>query len=103
LGEKSANLLGQCYAYINFMLNTPIRPDHHQQMLLLSLNKGALAITAIEGNTLTEEDLPLIQSGQDVAPSKKYQQKEIENILKVFNIILKQVVRGKSPSIITPE
>jgi Fic family protein len=46
LGEKSVNLLGQCYAYINSMLNTPIRPDHHRQMLLLSLNKGALDNTA---------------------------------------------------------
>jgi Fic family protein len=103
LGEKSANLLGQCYAYINSMLNTPIRPDHHQQMLLLSLNKGALATTAIEGNTLTEEDLTLIQSGKDVAPSKRYQQKEIENILNAFNIILDKVVRKKTPNIVTPE
>jgi Fic family protein len=103
LGEKSVNLLGQCYAYINSMLNTPIRPDRHREMLLLSLNKGALATTAIEGNTLTEEDLALIQKGKDVAPSKKYQQQEVENILNAFNIILKKTVREKSPNIITPE
>jgi Fic family protein len=103
LGEKSANLLGQCYAYINTMLNTPIRPAHHQQMLLLSLNKGALATTAIEGNTLTEEELILIQNGKDIAPSKKYQQQEVENILNAFNFILEKLVRKKSPNIITPE
>jgi Fic family protein len=103
LGEKSANLLGQCYAYINSMLNTPIRPDHHQQMLLLSLNKGALATTAIEGNTLTEEELVLIQKGKDIAPSKKYQQQEVENIRKAFNIILEKLVREKNPDIITSE
>jgi len=103
LGEKSANLLGQCYAYINSMLNTPIRPERHRQMLLLSLNKGALATTAIEGNTLTEDDLALIQKGKDVAPSKKYQQQEVENILNAFNIILDKLVREKSPNIITPQ
>jgi len=103
LGEKSINLLGQCYAYINSMLNTPIRPDRHSQMLLLSLKKGALATTAIEGNTLTEDDLALIQNGKDIAPSKKYQQQEVQNILDAFNIILGKLVREKSPNIITPK
>jgi Fic family protein len=103
LGEKTANLLGQCYAYINSMINTPIRPEHHRQLLMLSLNKGALASTAIEGNTLTEEELVQIQNGKDVAPSRKYMQQEVENILNAFNAILNELVREKSPAIITPE
>jgi Fic family protein len=103
LNEKAANLLGQCYAYINSMLNTPIRPDYHQQLLLVSLNKGALATTAIEGNTLTEEDLAQIQSGRDLEPSRKYQQKEVENILAAFNIILAELVREKNPEIVSPK
>nr|AGS53944.1 FIG00764172: hypothetical protein [uncultured bacterium contig00109] len=103
LNEKTANLLGQCYAYVNAILNTPIRPDHHQQLLTVSLNKGALATTAIEGNTLTEEDLDQIQRGKDLAPSRKYMQQEVENILGAFNTILEELVRKKSPAIITPE
>jgi Fic family protein len=103
LGEKSTNLLGQCYAYINSILNTPIRPEYLQQMLTLSLNRGALATTAIEGNTLTEEELAIIQDGKNIAPSKKYQQQEVENILKAFNFILEKLVRKKSPDIISPE
>ena len=102
LNEKSVNFLGQCYAYVNAMLNIPIRPDHHQGMLLVSLNKGALATTAIEGNTLTAEDLDLIQNGRDLEPGRKYQQKEVENILAAFNAILEELVREKSPEIITP-
>lgn len=103
LGEKTTNLLGQCFAYVNSMLNTPIRPDHHQQLLTLSLNKGALATTAIEGNTLTEEDLAQIQSGNDLAPSRKYQQQEVENILNAFNAILQELVREKNPAVISPD
>jgi len=103
LGEKSVNLLGQCYAYINSMLNIPIRPDYHRQLLTVSLNKGALATTAIEGNTLTEEELAQIQSGKDVSPSRRYQQQEVQNILKAFNNILDELVREKSPAIISPE
>ena len=102
LNEKTGNLLGQCYAYINSMLNIPIRPDHRQEMLKVSLNKGALATTAIEGNTLTEDDLVIIQSGRDLEPSRRYQQKEVENILAAFNSILDKLILEKDPEIITP-
>ena len=102
-GEKTANLLGQCYAYNISIINTPISPDYHQQLLLVSLNKGALASTAIEGNTLTEDELIQIQSGKDISPSRKYQQQEVENILQAFNIILDELVREKSPAVISPE
>ena len=101
LNEKSINLLGQCYAYVNAIHDIPIRPDYHQQLLTLSLNKGALATTAIEGNTLTTEDLALIQKGKDLEPSRKYQQREIENILQAFNFILDELVRKKNPTIIS--
>ena len=103
LSEKTANLLGQCYAYINSILNTPIRPDYYRDLLLVSLNKGALASTAIEGNTLTEEELAQIQSGKNIAPSRKYQQQEVENILTAFNTILEELVREKSPAVISPD
>jgi Fic family protein len=103
LGEKTVNLLGQCYAYINSMLNIPIRPDYRQQLLFVSLNKGALATTAIEGNTLTEKDLAQINDGRDLAPSRKYQQQEVENILRAFNIILDKLIRKKKPETISPE
>jgi len=103
LREKSVTLLGQCYAYIDSMLNIPIRPDYHRQMLEVSLNKGALATTAIEGNTLTEEELAQILKGIDLAPSKKYQQQEVENIINAFNIILNEVIRDRSQAIISPE
>ena len=100
--EKTANLLGQCYAHIKSMLNTPIRPDYHQKLLWVSLHKGALATTAIEGNTLTEADLAQIQSGRDIEPSKRYLQQEVENILTAFNTILNELVREKNPEIISP-
>jgi Fic family protein len=102
LSKKTENLLGQCYAYIDSMLNIPIRPDYHRQLLAVSLNKGALATTAIEGNTLTEEELAQILSGKDLASSKKYQQREVENIIDAFNIILKELVREKSATVISP-
>jgi len=104
LSEKTLNLLGQCYAYINYsILNIPIRPDYRRQLLSVFLNKGALATTAIEGNTLSENDLAQIQSGRDLEPSRKYQQQEVENILEAFNVILKELIWEKSSTVISPE
>ena len=101
LSEKAENLLGQCYAYIYSMMNMPMRPDYHQKLLVVSLNKGALATTAIEGNTLTEDELTQILNGRDLASSKKYQQKEVENIIGAFNFILRELVREKRPMIVS--
>jgi len=103
LNEKTTNLLGQCFAYINSMLNIPIRPDNRDRLHSVSMNKGALATTAIEGNTMTEEDLAQIQSGKDLEPSRRYQQQEVENVLAAFNIILNELVKEKKPEIISPE
>ena len=103
IDEKISNLLGQCYAYINSIVNTPISPDYHRQLLLVFLNKGALATTAIEGNTLSEDDLARIQSGRDLEPSRRYQQQEVENILAAFNTIMDELVKEKSPSVISPQ
>jgi Fic family protein len=101
--EKPVNLLGQCYAYINSMLNIPIRPDSRRRLHFVSMNKGALATTAIEGNTLTEEDLAQIQSGKDLEPSRKYQQREVQNVLAAFDTILNELVNKKNPEIVSPE
>ena len=103
LDEKTINLLGQCYAYVNSMINIPLNPDYYKKLLKISLNKGALATTAIEGNTLTEEDLNLIQNGKNLKSSSQYQQKEIENVLDAFNFILDKLTREKNPDIISPK
>ena len=103
LSEKAVNLLGQCYAYVNVMLNIPIRPDYNEVLHFVSFNKGALATTAIEGNTLTSEDLAQIQGGNDLPPSRGYQQREVENVLEAFQTIYKELITEKSPYLVSPD
>jgi Fic family protein len=97
-----ANLLGQCYAYIQAINKTPIRPDYRRRMLRVFLNRGALATTAIEGNTLSENDLELIQGGKNMPPSKKYLQQEVENILAAFNAIFDETLEEQARVVISP-
>jgi Fic family protein len=101
VNEQISNLLGQCYAYIQAITNTPIRPDYFRRLLLVSLRRGALATTAIEGNTLSEKELDQIEAGNDLPPSRQYLQKEVQNILDAFNLLLAELVQDKKAEMIT--
>jgi Fic family protein len=103
INEKTSNLLGQCYAYIRAITNTPIRPDYRKKLLQVSLRRGALATTAIEGNTLSEKDMDQIEAGQDLPPSRQYMQKEVANIIEALNKLLVELVQEKAPEMIRPE
>ncbi len=103
LTESSAFLLGQCKAYVEAMIKTPILPKHHEQLLGVALIKGAQATTAIEGNTLSEKEIEDIVEGKKLPPSKEYQQIEVKNILEAFNELLQNVVGKNQVGVITPE
>lgn len=97
------NFLGQCHAYISAMLGMPIRPDYRQQLLLVSLARGAQATTAIEGNTLSSSDVDSIQKGKSLPVSKEYLEKEVRNILNAFNAILEELIRDKREELISSD
>lgn len=94
--------LGQCDALIQAISNIPLKPEYRRQLLQVSLIKGAQATTAIEGNTLTEEEIEKIQEGWKVPESREYQEIEVTNVIGAFNQLLKEVIAGEK-KVITPE
>ena len=60
------------------------------------LAKGAQATTAIEGNTLSENDaLELVEGGQlDLPPSQQYLATEVQNIIQACNRVKDELVEG---------
>jgi len=50
-------MLGECNSLIKAINNTAIRPDYLTKLHSIALIKGAQATTAIEGNTLSIEDI----------------------------------------------
>lgn len=68
------------------------------------LVKGVHATTAIEGNTLSEEDILKHLEGQlELPPSKEYQKREVDNLVKAFNGIVADVSERGPQTRITPE
>jgi len=91
ISSKTHYELGQCDAIVQAIANAPLLPEYHRRLLLVSLTKGAQATTAIEGNTLSEEEIEQVVEGKSLPPSKQYQEQEVRNILEAFNILLQEV------------
>lgn len=99
----SVYMLGECHALVHALTDIPLQPEYRQRLLNVSLRKGAQATTAIEGNTLSEEEIERLQEGWSLPPSKEYLQVEVNNILEAFNILLREIVTEDKVSIITPD
>lgn len=95
LSAKSLQLLGQCEAYVKAINNTPILPHHYNELMHVALLKGAQATTAIEGNTLSEDEIQKIMDNQKLPPSKEYQEIEVRNILNAFNELLTELLNER--------
>lgn len=95
--------IGQCVSLLKAISNTPILPNFYKNLMGVALIKGAQSTTAIEGNTLSDEDIAKLQEGNKLPKSMEYQGKEVTNILEAFDTILKENVFDCSEHLITPE
>jgi Fic family protein len=103
ISPSSWRRLGECVAYVKAIAKSPILPTDHAQLLEVSLKKGALATTAIEGNTLTEADLEQIFQGHHLPPSREYLEIEVQNVIDAYNTIMAEVVNQTQNALITPQ
>ena len=95
--------LGQCDAVIRAIRETPLSPERGAELLQVALIKGAQATTAIEGNTLSSEEVEQVAAGASLPPSKAYQEREVRNVLDAMNGILAGVAgQGAAPAV-SPE
>jgi Fic family protein len=93
-------MLGECQSKCEHIAGTPLRPDVNRELHEVYLAKGVAATTAIEGNTLSEEQVRLQMAGKlTVPPSKSYLQQEVENILRGCNLILEEIKAGTLPEL----
>lgn len=81
--------LGEAQSKCEHISGVPLKPEVANRLHEVYLVKGAQATTAIEGNTLTEDQVRLrLQGKLDLPPSKEYLGKEIDNVGRAFEKIL---------------
>lgn len=89
--------LGECVSKCEHLARMPLRPAVAQQLHLLYLAKGARATVAIEGNTLTEEEVRrLISDETRVTAPNEYLEHEVANVVRLFNEIEDTVAKRES-------
>ena len=88
LDYKTWIALGATAAKCDHIANAMLAPEVAQSVHRLYLAKGALATTAIEGNTLSEEEVTGLLAGTFKLPlSREYLGQEIENIVHACNAL----------------
>ena len=103
IDNEYAYMLGECNAYVKALTDIPLKPEYRDKLLRVSLIKGAQATTAIEGNTLSQEEIEKLEEGWRLPPSKEYLEIEVRNILEAFNFLLREIVFEGKVRIVTPE
>ncbi len=91
-------MLGECKSKIEHIKTTPLEPDIAQELYAVFLAKGAHGTTAIEGNTLTEEDVrKYLDHELELPPSKEYLGIEVDNMVNLFNKIVSGFNHDEKP------
>jgi Fic family protein len=95
-GAEFWMLLGEARSKIEHLSLALLGPEAAEQMLKVYLARGVHATTAIEGNTLSEEDVVDVLEGRaEPSPSQAYLFKEVENIIAAYNGIKDRLIAGR--------
>lgn len=102
LGEFSPKtwlLLGEVQAKIVHIKRLPILPDDSDLLYSIYLAKGVHSTTSIEGNSFSEAEVgKIINREMEARPSREYQQRQIDNMVKAFNQARDDEIAGAAPA-----
>ena len=85
-------LLGEVQSKCEHIAGVPLLPDVAERLHHLYLVKGVAATTAIEGNTLTEEEVrQKLEGTLELPPSQEYLAREVENTRQAYNRALDNI------------
>ncbi|MBS0209044.1 MAG: Fic family protein [Planctomycetes bacterium] len=96
--------LGAIQSKCEHVANVMLPPEEAKRLYELYLAKGVRATTAIEGNTLTEEEVrDRIAKKKSLPKSREYLGKEIDNVIAACNLIADQMIKDGDDCKITIE
>jgi Fic family protein len=97
ISERLWMALGEAQSKCEHIAGVPLKPEIADKLHRLYLAKGALATTAIEGNTLSEKEaLEQIEGNLKLPEFKEYLGQAIQNIVDACNTIGKKILAGES-------
>ncbi len=95
--------LGEARSKCDHLTRVPLPKHYADRLHQISLAKGAHATTAIEGNTLSEENVQAIVEHRPVTGAPpQYLVREVENVVAAYNEVLAELRAGRRP-LLSPE
>ena len=92
------SLLSEAATRCDQVAQAVLPPAGARELHRLYLIKGARATTAIEGNTLSEEQIAAQLEGQlELPPSQEYLKQEVDNVLNAVHEIFAGIMGGHPP------
>jgi len=89
-------LLGEARSKVQHIAGVPLRPETATELHKVYLVKGVQATAAIEGNTLTEQQVMAHVEGKlRLPPSQQYLEQEVKNVIAAVNRIGQEIFEGR--------
>jgi Fic family protein len=97
VGPEFWMLLGEANSKVQHIASSLLRPERAHEMNTVYLAKGVLGTTAIEGNTLSEEEVRgLVEGDLELPPSQDYLRQATDNTIAAYNKIKDDLLTGVS-------
>ena len=97
---KTWILLGEAESKCLHVSNVPLKPKFSEILYQTYLAKGIQGTTAIEGNTLSENEVrKRIEGSLKLPDSMEYLGKEVDNILRAYNGVMERLKKGEAQEI----
>ena len=90
-------VLGEARSKCDHLAKVPMPPLYARELHEINLSKGVHATTAIEGNTLSEDEVAAILRRHGKSAETDYQVHEVENVIKAYNGVLELLRVGQAP------
>jgi Fic family protein len=88
-------LLGEARSKCEHIARVPLRGDTAKELSRMYVAKGVMATTAIEGNTLSEEQVRKRLAGDlKLPPSQEYLGREVDNMKAAYNHLVEDLADG---------
>ncbi len=96
LGPETWIALGEAMSKCQHLAGVPLKPAAAAEMSTIYLARGVQATTAIEGNTLTADEVKqIVTSGTaKVSESRQYLEREVQNVLNAVTDIDRALRQG---------
>lgn len=86
-------LLGEAKSKCQHVGGALLSPMAAEELMRVYLAKGMLATTAIEGNTLSEDEVRrILDRTLELPPSREYLEREITNVLAAYNLAREELL-----------